>query len=157
VRCPSTPPPPFQTRMASEFDCVLVAAAHVGASSRWGDVGICAAARCSDAHARANSCQAARPCTNRVCMTAGPGAAGYAALGPYARSQGWAPGPVADWQDGAAGWILWISLAIMLGDSLTSLSLLVGTSVASALSSRRAPGLHAACACNSCARSCANL
>ncbi len=55
------------------------------------------------------------------------------------------------------GWILWISLAIMLGDSLTSLSLLVGTSVASALSSRRAPGLHAACACNSCARSCANL
>jgi hypothetical protein len=82
-------------------------------------------------------------------MTAGPGAAGYAALGPYARSQGWAPGPVADWQDGAAGWILWISLAIMLGDSLTSLSLLVGTSVAGALSRRRAPGL-ARCLCSHC-------
>jgi hypothetical protein len=27
-------PPPFQTLMASEFDCVLVAAVHVGESSR---------------------------------------------------------------------------------------------------------------------------
>ena len=59
--------------------------------------------------------------------------AGYAALGPYARGQGWAPGPISDWQEGAAGWILWISLAIMLGDSLTSLALLVGTSIAGAL------------------------
>lgn len=46
-------------------------------------------------------------------------------LGPYARSQGWAPGPISDWKIGATGWILWISLAIMLGDSLTSLSLLI--------------------------------
>ena len=30
-----------------------------------------------------------------------------------------------DWKTGATGWILWVSLAIMLGDSLTSLSLLV--------------------------------
>ena len=66
-----------------------------------------------------------------ICM-----GAGYAALGPYARGQGWAPGPISDWQDGAAGWILWISLAIMLGDSLTSLALLVGTSVAGAISRR---------------------
>ncbi|KAK9840796.1 hypothetical protein WJX81_005265 [Elliptochloris bilobata] len=65
---------------------------------------------------------------------------GYAALGPYARGQGWAPGPISDWQNGAAGWILWISLAIMLGDSLTSLALLVGTSVAGAISRRGASG-----------------
>lgn len=51
--------------------------------------------------------------------------AGFGILGPYARGQGWAPGPISDWKNGATGWILWISLAIMLGDSLTSLSLLI--------------------------------
>ena len=58
----------------------------------------------------------------------GPWCAGYAILGPYARAQGWAPGEIMDWKNGATGWILWVSLAIMLGDSLTSLSLLVITS-----------------------------
>ena len=46
---------------------------------------------------------------------------------------GWAPGPVGNWETGASGWILWVSLAIMLGDSLTSLSLLLATSVRSAV------------------------
>ncbi len=50
---------------------------------------------------------------------------GYGILGPYARARGWAPGAIMDWKTGATGWILWVSLAIMLGDSLTSLSLLV--------------------------------
>ncbi|KAK9902795.1 hypothetical protein WJX75_006292 [Coccomyxa subellipsoidea] len=53
---------------------------------------------------------------------------GYGILGPYARAKGWAPGEIMDWKTGATGWILWVSLAIMLGDSLTSLSLLVITS-----------------------------
>lgn len=56
------------------------------------------------------------------------GIVGYGILGPYARAQGWAPGAITDWRTGATGWILWVSLAIMLGDSLTSLSLLVITS-----------------------------
>lgn len=55
--------------------------------------------------------------------------AGYAFLGPYARQQGWAPGPIGDWRTGATGWVLWVSLAIMLGDSITSLSLLLLTSL----------------------------
>lgn len=50
-------------------------------------------------------------------------------LGPVARHKGWAPGPIGDWKNGATGWVLWISLAIMLGDSLTSLSLLLITSL----------------------------
>ena len=59
-------------------------------------------------------------------------------LGP-----GWAPGAVSDWQTGASGWILWVSLAIMLGDSLTSLSLLCANSLRSAISHRHAsPCLH---------------
>ncbi|KAK9866588.1 hypothetical protein WJX84_002121 [Apatococcus fuscideae] len=52
---------------------------------------------------------------------------GWAWLGPAARQKGWAPGPITK-QTGAAGWILWVSLAIMLGDSLTSLSILMCTS-----------------------------
>ena len=55
--------------------------------------------------------------------------AGYGMLGPVARYKGWAPGPIGDWKNGATGWVLWISLAIMLGDSLTSLSLLLITSL----------------------------
>ena len=51
---------------------------------------------------------------------------------------GWAPGAVSDWQTGASGWILWVSLAIMLGDSLTSLSLLCANSLRSAISHRHA-------------------
>lgn len=54
---------------------------------------------------------------------------GYGLLGPFARHKGWAPGPIGDWKNGATGWVLWISLAIMLGDSLTSLSLLLATSL----------------------------
>ena len=66
--------------------------------------------------------------------------AGYGLLGPFARSQGWAPGEIGDWRNGATGWILWVSLAIMLGDSLTSLSLLIVTAVEKELKRRRSGG-----------------
>eukprot|EP00123_Amoebidium_parasiticum_P014363 comp22462_c0_seq1/m.33813 comp22462_c0_seq1/g.33813 ORF comp22462_c0_seq1/g.33813 comp22462_c0_seq1/m.33813 type:complete len:664 (-) comp22462_c0_seq1:165-2156(-) len=48
---------------------------------------------------------------------------GWAILGPLARAQGWASGPVTDWQHGAQGWILWVALAIMLSESLVSLAI----------------------------------
>ncbi|KAL5596499.1 hypothetical protein BROUX41_006725 [Berkeleyomyces rouxiae] len=47
--------------------------------------------------------------------------AGWAVLSPLAKFQGWAPGPVADWERGSKGWIVWISLAIMLTDALINL------------------------------------
>ena len=50
---------------------------------------------------------------------------GWAVLSPLAKSQGWAPGPVADWTTGSKGWIIWISLAIMMVDSIVSLGWLV--------------------------------
>ncbi|KAF2001878.1 OPT superfamily oligopeptide transporter [Amniculicola lignicola CBS 123094] len=50
---------------------------------------------------------------------------GWGILSPLARSRGWAPGPVSDWTNGSKGWIVWISLAIMLADSLVSLGWLV--------------------------------
>ncbi|KAH7135914.1 oligopeptide transporter-like protein [Dendryphion nanum] len=50
---------------------------------------------------------------------------GWGVLSPLAKEKGWAPGPVSDWTEGSKGWIVWISLAIMLADSLVSLGWLV--------------------------------
>ncbi|EPS25278.1 hypothetical protein PDE_00211 [Penicillium oxalicum 114-2] len=50
---------------------------------------------------------------------------GWGILSPLARSRGWAPGPVDSWDNGSKAWIVWISLAIMLADSLISLGWLV--------------------------------
>ena len=50
---------------------------------------------------------------------------GWAILSPYAKGQGWAPGPVSDWTDGSKGWIVWVSLSIMLADSLVNIGWLV--------------------------------
>ena len=50
---------------------------------------------------------------------------GWGILSPLAKAKGWAPGPVKDWENGSKGWIVWISLAIMLADSIVSLGWLV--------------------------------
>lgn len=46
---------------------------------------------------------------------------GWGILSPLAKNRGWAPGPVDDWETGSKGWIVWISLAIMLADSIINL------------------------------------
>lgn len=46
---------------------------------------------------------------------------GWGILSPLAKNKGWAPGPVNNWETGSKGWIVWISLAIMLADSVISL------------------------------------
>ena len=50
---------------------------------------------------------------------------GWAILSPLAKSKGWAPGPVSDWSTGSKGWIVWVSLAIMLVDSVVNLGWLI--------------------------------
>ena len=50
---------------------------------------------------------------------------GWAVLSPIAKNRGWAPGPVDDWEDGSKGWIVWVSLAIMLADAVVNLGWLV--------------------------------
>ncbi|KAF2136937.1 uncharacterized protein K452DRAFT_291973 [Aplosporella prunicola CBS 121167] len=50
---------------------------------------------------------------------------GWGILSPLAKHKGWAPGPVSDWETGSKGWIVWVSLSIMLADSLVSLGWLV--------------------------------
>jgi uncharacterized oligopeptide transporter (OPT) family protein len=46
---------------------------------------------------------------------------GWGFLSPLAKYYDWAPGPVGDMTNGARGWILWTSLAIMSSDSLVAL------------------------------------
>jgi OPT family oligopeptide transporter len=50
---------------------------------------------------------------------------GWAVLSPLAKYQGWASGDVSDWNTGSKGWIVWISLAIMLADAIVSLGWLI--------------------------------
>lgn len=47
---------------------------------------------------------------------------GWGILSPLAKARGWAPGDVDDWEHGSKGWIVWISLAIMLVDAIVSLA-----------------------------------
>ncbi len=54
---------------------------------------------------------------------------GWGILSPLAKAKGWAPGPVNSWESGSKGWIVWVSLAIMLVDSVVSLGYLVGRSL----------------------------
>lgn len=46
---------------------------------------------------------------------------GWGMLSPLAKNKGWAPGPVDNWSNGSKGWIVWVSLAIMLADSVINL------------------------------------
>ncbi|KAI9149134.1 putative oligopeptide transporter [Paramyrothecium foliicola] len=60
---------------------------------------------------------------------------GWGVLSPLAKAKGWAPGDVDDWEHGSKGWIVWISLAIMLADAIVSLSYvalqpIIGTTIA---------------------------
>ena len=50
---------------------------------------------------------------------------GWGILSPLAKNKGWASGSIDDWSNGSKGWIVWISLAIMLADSVVSLAWLI--------------------------------
>lgn len=45
---------------------------------------------------------------------------GWGVLAPLSKHLGWAPGPIDDWVTGGQGWILWLSLSVMISDSLVS-------------------------------------
>lgn len=48
---------------------------------------------------------------------------GWGILSPLAYYAGWAPGPIGDWKTGSKGWILWISLGVMVAESVMSLGI----------------------------------
>eukprot|EP00775_Hariotina_reticulata_P013158 gene13158-13288_t len=46
---------------------------------------------------------------------------GWAILGPLAKARGWATGPIKSIETGAAGWLMWVGLALLLGDCFSEL------------------------------------
>ena len=64
---------------------------------------------------------------------------GWGMLSPLAKNRGWAPGPVKDWETGSKGWIVWISLAIMLVDSIISIGWLAARPLARLAGRRLGP------------------
>jgi OPT family oligopeptide transporter len=56
---------------------------------------------------------------------------GWGILAPLAMAKGWAPGEIWDWKTGGRGWILWISLGIMLADCLVGLTVVTVTTLIS--------------------------
>ena len=57
---------------------------------------------------------------------------GWGILAPLSKARGWAPGEIGDWKNGGRGWILWVSLGIMLADCLVSLSVVTFNTLKSA-------------------------
>lgn len=53
------------------------------------------------------------------------GGAGWAILGPKVKAWGWAPGPIKNVETGAAGWLMWLSLGVLLGDCFSELGMLI--------------------------------
>lgn len=46
---------------------------------------------------------------------------GWGILSPYVKANGWAPGDVGDWETGSRGWLIWISLACLMADTLVKM------------------------------------
>ncbi|OQD63502.1 hypothetical protein PENPOL_c009G08410 [Penicillium polonicum] len=46
---------------------------------------------------------------------------GWGILSPYAKAKGWAPGDVGEWETGSRGWLIWISLACLMADTLVKM------------------------------------
>jgi OPT family oligopeptide transporter len=67
---------------------------------------------------------------------------GWGILSPIAYYTGWAPGPIDDWKTGSRGWILWVSLGIMISDSITSLAIVLVKQCIAVYTSYQKPSSH---------------
>ncbi|CAO3638228.1 unnamed protein product [Cunninghamella echinulata] len=61
---------------------------------------------------------------------------GWGVLSPLAYYKGWAPGPVDDWKTGSKGWILWVSLGVMISESVISLIIVTIRTIVKSISYR---------------------
>ncbi|CAO3597280.1 unnamed protein product [Absidia cylindrospora] len=62
---------------------------------------------------------------------------GWGILSPLAYYAGWAKGSVDDWKTGSKGWILWISLGIMISESVLSLAIVTMRTIAKSVCKSR--------------------
>lgn len=58
---------------------------------------------------------------------------GWAVLAPLAKHLGWAPGDIDDWVHGGQGWILWLSLSVMITDAIISFAVVIVRSITQGL------------------------
>ena len=65
----------------------------------------------------------------------GGAAVGWALLGPLALGAGWVS-QIDSWESGAQGWVLWVAIALMLAEALTSFTIVVLRQCAPLLRSR---------------------
>ncbi|OAD03576.1 hypothetical protein MUCCIDRAFT_37670, partial [Mucor lusitanicus CBS 277.49] len=68
---------------------------------------------------------------------------GWGILSPAAYYAGWAPGPIDDWKTGSKGWILWISLGVMIAESCVSLIVVFVRSIVKTVRRKQEEGLYA--------------
>lgn len=66
---------------------------------------------------------------------------GWFILSPIAKFMNWAPGETGDWKDGSEGWIMWISLSIMIADSVVSLGIMTYKSLGSFVKTKKQKSL----------------
>lgn len=69
---------------------------------------------------------------------------GWGILSPVAYYAGWAPGPIDDWKTGSKGWILWISLGVMIAESCVSLIVVFVKSIVKTVRRKQEEGLYVA-------------
>ncbi|KAK7422147.1 OPT superfamily [Neonectria magnoliae] len=50
---------------------------------------------------------------------------GWGVLSPIAETNGWVSGPTEDWETGARGWIMWIAVALILGDAAITIFMML--------------------------------
>lgn len=67
---------------------------------------------------------------------------GWGILAPLAQKEGWAPGKIDDWIHGGQGWILWISLSVMISDSLVSFIVVSSKSIYRVIQNTREDRLY---------------
>ncbi|GAN09194.1 protein of OPT family transporter [Mucor ambiguus] len=68
---------------------------------------------------------------------------GWGILSPVAYYAGWAPGPIDDWKTGSKGWILWISLGVMIAESCVSLIVVLVRSIVKTVRRKQEERLYA--------------
>ena len=74
----------------------------------------------------------------RVCLSMLVGTiVAFAGLAPLALRRGWASNPDNRGVDSAQAWVVWVSMAIMIADSLTSLGVLLVRYAASAVTRKQ--------------------
>jgi len=68
---------------------------------------------------------------------------GWAFLAPQSKMLGWAPGNISSYENGATGWVMWVSLAIMIAEAFSSLACIIVVTTIRYYRQRTSPSIPA--------------